>query len=61
MKRSTGFPSRRSEGEFKLNSSRAYGNIESDAKKGNSKVNPIFTERPHYGITEPVKGAVKYE
>jgi hypothetical protein len=57
MKRSDKYPSRRSAGEFKLNSSRAYGHIEKDSKKGNSKVNPIFTERPHYGIPEPVKVA----
>jgi hypothetical protein len=55
MKRSDKYPARRSEGEFKLNSARAYGHIESDAKKGVSKLNPIFMERPHYGIPEPMK------
>lgn len=55
MKRSTSYPERRSEGEFKLNSARAYGHIESDVKKGISKVNPVFTERPHYGIPVPIK------
>ena len=57
MKRSIKFPQRRSYGEFKQNIQRRYGAIE----KTPGKINPIFTERPHYGIKEPTEGAVKDE
>ena len=57
MKRSTTYTDRRSHGEFKQNIQRQYNQIE----KKPSKINPVFTERPHYGIPEPVKGAVEDE
>ncbi len=49
MKRSAAYPDRRSHGEFKLNNQRVYNQM----VKQPSKVNPIFTERPHLGIPEP--------
>ncbi len=52
-KRSTGKPYLRSEGELKSNINRQYTQM----VKLPSKINPIFTERPHYGIPEPKKEA----
>lgn len=52
MKRSSGKPYLRSEGELKSNISRRYGMLQKDP----SKINPIFTE-DHYGIKKPVKEA----
>jgi len=51
MKRSTGKPYLRSEGELKININKHYGEMVSKP----SRINPVFTERPHYGIPEPVK------
>jgi hypothetical protein len=55
MKRSTAYPERRSHGEFRLNCEKSYNQIVRDAEKQPRKINPVFTERPHYGIPEPVK------
>jgi hypothetical protein len=49
MKRSSTYPNRRSNGEFKLNSERAYNQIVIDNKKHASRVNPVFLE-DHYGV-----------
>ncbi|MDF2538865.1 MAG: hypothetical protein K0S76_1886 [Herbinix sp.] len=48
--------SRRSKGEQRLDNHRHLGVIERDAVKG-PKYSSVFTERPHYGIPEPVKEA----
>lgn len=51
MKRSAGKPYLRSEGELKYNTTKQYG----DMVNKPSRINPIFTEKPHYGIPEPRK------
>lgn len=49
MKRTAAYPERRSNGELRLNNQKTYNQI----VKHPSKINSIFTERPHYGIPEP--------
>lgn len=51
---------KRTSAEQRLDNARHLNAVEREAMK-QSRVNPIFTERPHYGIPEPVKGAVKDE
>ena len=51
MKRSVDKPFLRSEGEMRYSESINYSRI----VKEPSKINPVFLERPHYGIPEPVK------
>lgn len=51
MKRSSEYPERRSNGEFKLNCEQSYNRMIRDAKR--NKINPIFLE-DHYGIKKDV-------
>lgn len=53
MKRSVDKPYNRSSGEMKRLDGIKYGMI----LKEPSRINPIFTERPHYGIPDPNKEA----
>ena len=48
---------KRSRAEQRLDNSRHLNAVERDAMK-QSRVNPIFTERPYYGIPEPGKEVV---
>ena len=57
MKRSVDKPFLRSGGEFRYNSRRQYGTM----IKEPSKINRVFTERPHYGIPEPGKEPPKID
>lgn len=49
-KRSPGRPFSKNEAEQKRVNQRFYGKLENEK----SRINPVFLERPHYGIQEPV-------
>lgn len=48
MKRST--DNRKSISELRFDTNRHYGAYIRDNKKYPSRINPIFTEKPHYGL-----------
>lgn len=48
-------PYKRSEAEMKFDSYRAYGRFTTEAKKQPSRIDPIFTRVPDYGIKEVSK------
>jgi hypothetical protein len=51
-KRSTQHPYQRTKSEQHIDTQRHYGKLEDKPVK-----HSVFTERPHYGIPEPMKGA----
>ena len=55
MKRSVDKPYNRSKGELRQTEHIKYGLI----LKEPNKINPIFTERPHYGIPAPENNSPK--
>lgn len=54
-KRST--PNLRNQTEQRLDNYKHYGICLSDNKKGVSRINPIFTEKPHYGLEKAIQSS----
>lgn len=54
-KRSIQYPGRKSEREQRIDSQRHYSTYIKRAQKEPSRINPIFLEKPHYGLESEKK------